>query len=60
MLTAEQKAKAYDKMVSQRKIYHDRRNIRLFLQNQKAIAQGIIVTEAEVDHEIARRKALKK
>lgn len=55
MLTAEQKTQAYDKMLIQRKKYHDKRNIKISLIIAKAIKAGIVVTDAEVDKEIERR-----
>jgi hypothetical protein len=55
-----EKAKAYDKMLEQRKKYHFKRQIRVQLLNEKAIKAGLFVTDKEVDDEIARRAKVKK
>jgi hypothetical protein len=59
MLTPEQKAQAYDKMLDQRKKYHNKRGIRISLILAKAVKAGIVVTNAEVDAEIKRKQAKK-
>jgi len=50
----------HKKLVDQRKKYTLRRLVKVSLLEQKAIAKGIIVTDSEIDKEIARRASLKK
>jgi len=50
----------HKKLVDQRKKYTLRRLVKVSLLEQKAIAKGIIVTNSEIDKEIARRASLKK
>ena len=50
----------HKKLVDQRKKYTLRRLVKVSLLEQKAIAKGIIVTDIEIDKEIARRASLKK
>lgn len=53
------KAKAYDKMIEQRKKYHFKRQVRIDLLMRKAIKAGLFVTDKEVDLEIAKRNRAK-
>jgi len=55
------KARAYDKMVDQRKKYHFRRIVKIDLLTEKARAAGLFVTDKEVDDEVIKKnKAYKK
>lgn len=59
-MTKEDKAKAYDHIKEINTRSFERRQARISLYLAKATQAGIVVSEHEVDVEVARRAALKK